>query len=59
MVNIGCGMEHCANKCQQRLSQVLPQVRRSITGKAHSHVSAGGTTGPAESPPTVRSGQHR
>lgn len=44
MVNIGCGMEHCANKCQQRLSQVLPQVRRSITGKAHSHVSAGGTT---------------
>lgn len=37
MVNIGCGMEHCANKCQQRLSQVL-------TGKAHSHVSAGGTT---------------
>lgn len=51
MVNIGCGMEHCANKCQQRLSQVLPQVRRSITGKAHSHVSAGGTTARLSHPP--------
>lgn len=43
MVNIGCEMENSANRSQQRLFQVLTQVRRSITGKAHSHVSEGGT----------------